>query len=174
MNPIATCSPHNFELVKSYGATAVFDYKSETAISDIRNHTRSSLKYVLDCVSEPETMQFCYKCLGRTGGKYTTLEPFPEFLHTRTKTVTPDWVLGLSILGKKISWPEPFAREENAEVREFGAAWFKTAQQLLDEGKIKTHPLRVEQGGLAGVTKGLDLLKKKLVSGQKIVYTLGN
>ena len=117
-------------------------------------------------------MQFCYACLGRSGGKYTALEPYPDFLHTRPKTVTPDWVLGPVVLGKKLGWPEPFNKEGDAAAREFAIEWFATAQQLLDEGKLRTHPLRVMSGGLENVTEGLDLLKKKQVSGQKLIYTV--
>ncbi|KAI9925936.1 Trans-enoyl reductase fsl5 [Aspergillus wentii] len=169
LNPIVTCSPRNFDLVRSYGAAAVFDYKQPSCTDDIRKHTRNSLKFVLDCIAEPETMQFCYKCLGRAGGKYTALEPYPEFLHDRPKTVTPDWVLGPTILGKKLGWPAPFAKEADAEQRKFGIEWFTTAQKLLDEGKLKPHPIRVMEGGFDGVFEGLDLLKKKTISGQKLV-----
>ncbi|EAW08949.1 zinc-binding alcohol dehydrogenase family protein [Aspergillus clavatus NRRL 1] len=170
LSPIATCSPSNFELVKSYGATAVFDYHQETCADDIRKFTRNSLKFVLDCISEPETMQFCYKCLGRSGGKYTALEPFPEFLHTRPKTVVPDWVLGPTLLGKKLSWPEPFGRPGgDQESRKFGFEWFGLVQELLNEGKLKTHPHRVVGDSLAGALDGLELLRNKKVSGQKLV-----
>ncbi|KAL4902784.1 hypothetical protein BDW74DRAFT_169356 [Aspergillus multicolor] len=169
LNPITTCSPHNFALVESYGATAVFDYRKETSADEIRKHTRNSLKYVLDCISEPETMQFCYKCLGRSGGKYTALEPYPEFLHTRPKTVVPDWVLGPTLLGKKLGWPEPFGRQGNREDREFGLEWFRLAQRLLDQGVLKTHPHRIVGENLGGVLSGLELLKAKKVSGEKLV-----
>lgn len=33
---VATCNPHNFELVKSYGADAVYDYHSASALNDIK------------------------------------------------------------------------------------------------------------------------------------------
>ncbi|KAI0169669.1 zinc-binding dehydrogenase family oxidoreductase [Hypoxylon sp. FL1284] len=172
LNPIATCSPSNFELVKSYGASAVFDYHLESCTADIKKHTRNSLKFVLDCISEPETMQFCYKCLGRAGGKYTALEPFPEFLHNRPKTVTPDWVLGPTLLGKTLSWPAPFGREGDPELRKFGFEWFATAQELLDQGKLKTHPLKIVGSSLDDTIPGLQLLKKKQVSGQKLICRL--
>jgi NADPH:quinone reductase-like Zn-dependent oxidoreductase len=172
LNPITVCSPHNFDLAKSYGATAVFDYKQPSCIEDIRKHTRNSLKYVLDCVSEPETMEFCYKCFGRTGGKYSALEPYPELFHTRPRTVVPDWVLGASVLGEEISWPEPFTRQQNEELRSFGVDWFITVQKLLDEGQLRPHPIKVVNGGLDGVREGLELLQKKKVSGQKLVCSL--
>lgn len=117
-------------------------------------------------------MEFCYKCLGRSGGKYTALEPYPDFLHTRTRTVTPDWVLGPSVLGEEIRWPEPFTREQNQEYREFGMDWFVTAQRLLDDGKLKTHPTKVIGGGFEGVPYGLQLLQEKQVSGQKLICSL--
>ncbi|KAF7719429.1 Zinc-type alcohol dehydrogenase [Penicillium ucsense] len=66
-NPITTCSPKNFELVRSFGATQVFDYHQDTVTDDIRVYTRKSLKNVLDC--------------------YTALEPYPDFLHTRPQTI---------------------------------------------------------------------------------------
>ena len=167
--PIATCSKKNFELVKSYGAEGVFDYSSPSCTAEIKAYTKNSLKYVLDCISEPETMQFCYACIGRAGGKYTGLEPFPKGLDNR-KTVKPDWVLGPTLLGKPIGWGSPFGREGSTETREFAVKWFKTAQQLLDEGKLKTHPLKVMPGGFKGVLEGMDLLRKKQISGQKLVY----
>jgi NADPH:quinone reductase-like Zn-dependent oxidoreductase len=157
--------------VKSYGAEAVFDYRSPTCAAEIRAYTKNSLKYVLDCISEPETMQFCYACIGRAGGKYTSLEPYAEFLHTRP-TVKPDWVLGPMILGKPIGWRPPFKRNGDAEVREFAVKWFKTAQRLLDEGKLKMHPVRLMPGGFQGVLDGMDLLRNKQISGEKLVYRL--
>jgi NADPH:quinone reductase-like Zn-dependent oxidoreductase len=171
MKPITTCSPRNFELAKSYGAEEVFDYRSPSCIADIKAYTKNSLKYVLDCVSEPETMQFCYACIGRAGGKYTALEPYPEFLHTRP-SVKPGWVLGPALPGKPIGWPPPFEREGNAQVRDFAVKWYGTAQKLLEEGKLKPHPLRIMPGGLQGVLDGMDMLRKKQVSGQKLVYNL--
>lgn len=169
LNPITTCSPSNFDLVKSYGASAAFNYRDEDCIEQIRKHTRSSLKYVLDCIAEPETMQFCFKCLGRTGGKYTALEPFPDFLHNRPKTVTADWVLGPRILGKTLGWPEPFGGEGDPENRKFGFEWFALVQELLDTGKLKTHPHKNVGDNLGATLKGLELLRKKQVSGQKLV-----
>ncbi len=166
------CSPANVPLVKSYGAGAVFDYHSPTCVADIRALTRNSLKYALDCVSEPETMQFCYQVLGRTGGKYTALEPFSKALHTRPRTVVPDWVLGFGILGQPITWPEPFTRSADEEMRQFGVDYFIMVQKLLDEGKIKPHPVRLLEGGLEGVKGGLELLRNKMVSGQKLVCNL--
>jgi NADPH:quinone reductase-like Zn-dependent oxidoreductase len=47
---IATCSPHNFDLVKSRGADEVFDYHDLGACAEnIRSSVGSSLKYAYVC-----------------------------------------------------------------------------------------------------------------------------
>lgn len=63
-------------------------------------------------------------------------------------------------------------REANAEMREFAKSWFTTVQELVDSGKIKTHPLKVMEGGLPAVLDGLQMLKDKKISGQKLVYNV--
>ncbi|TLD19583.1 hypothetical protein PspLS_09588 [Pyricularia sp. CBS 133598] len=169
---IGTCSPNNFDLVRSYGADVVFDYNSKACIDDIKSYTKNSLKFALDCISEVDTMTFCYTCLGRTGGKYTRLEPFPDILHTRKQTVTPDWVLGPTMHGKPINWPPPFERDADAEVREFAKEWFATAQRLLYNGKIRPHPVKVLEQGFGSIRDGLQMLEKKAISGKKLVVPL--
>lgn len=171
MTVITTCSPKNNDLVKSFGADATFDYNSPTCAAEIRKHTRNSLKYALDCISEVDTMTLCYDCLGRTGGKYTRLEPYPEVLHRRKNTVTPDWVLGPTMHGKPITWPPPFERDADDGVRDFARGWFATAQRLLDQGKLRPHPVRVLEGWGA-ILEGLDMLERKQVSGEKLVVRL--
>lgn len=139
-------------------------------MAQIKAQTNNSLKYALDCVSEPATMAFCYRCLGRTGGKLTTLEPPPKSLKSsRPKTTQVDWVLGPTLLGKTVGWPEPMTREADPAMREFAKLWYTTAQQLLDQGKLRSHPLRVMDGGLLAALDGLELLKNKQVSGQKLI-----
>lgn len=107
MRVVTTCSPQNFELVSALGADHVFDYNSESCLKDIKTLTRKSLRYAIDCVSEPETMELCYQCIGRLGGRFTALEPPPRHIQTRPRTVVVDWVLGPSLSGKPIGWPAP-------------------------------------------------------------------
>ncbi|KAK2738646.1 putative secondary metabolism biosynthetic enzyme [Myotisia sp. PD_48] len=168
LKPIATCSPKNFELVRSFGADAVFDYRSPSSVTDILAYTRKNLKYVLDCIAEHETTAFCYACIGRAGGKYTALEPTIDALHNRP-SVKPDWVFGPRLLGKPIGLPPPFESDADEDTHNFAMKWFQAAQQLLDEGKIKLHPLRQMPDGFGGVIAGVNLLGQKQISGEKLV-----
>ncbi|KAI0479858.1 GroES-like protein [Xylaria cf. heliscus] len=169
--PLATCSPHNFDLVRSYGAEEVWDYHdSQKCAAEIRAYTKNSLEFALDCHCEGGSMEFCYSAMGRAGGRYTTQEPYPESKHTR-KVIKPNWVLGISLLGKDIPWPQPYTVDGSQELRRFGREWFDCAQRLLDAGELRPHPLRLgDEMGFEGVLRGIQLIKAKSVSGQKLVY----
>lgn len=169
---VTTCSPHNFDLVRGYGAGTVFDYKAPDCASEIRKHTRNGLKYALDCISTMSSMQFCYQALGRSGGRYTALEPYPESISQTRKIVKANWILALQILGHKIAWPEPHRRPADPAVIEFGAAWTVTLNRLLEEGVIQLHPLMIRNGGLAKVLEGIDDVRSKRISAKKVVYSL--
>ncbi|KAF1848284.1 putative enoyl reductase [Cucurbitaria berberidis CBS 394.84] len=169
--PIATCSPRNFELVRSYGAAECFDYREKDCAQKIREFTKSNLRYTLDCITTVESTAFCFAAMGRGGGKYVSLDPFASHAATR-KTVKTDWVLGPSIFGDGSTWPAPYGRPPSAEVREFGQRLWAVAQQLVDEGKLKHHPLRVLEGGLETVLDGMDLVKSGTLSGEKVVVRL--
>jgi hypothetical protein len=75
-------------------------------------------------------------------------------------------------MGKPIGWPTPLRRDADPSLREFAKVWFATAQHLLDQGRLRPYPLRRMSGGLDGVLDGLSVLRKKQVSGQKLVYSL--
>ncbi|KAI0835712.1 GroES-like protein [Hypoxylon sp. FL0890] len=171
--PITTCSPRNFSLVKSYGAETVFDYNDPNSAEEIRKHTKNALDYALDCFCGGNSMQYCYKAIGRAGGRYTTLEPYPEG-HATRKRVKPEYILGPALLGRRIGWKEPYTIEANPELRIFGRNWFQCVQRLLDSGEIRPHPVKLhDRVGFDGILEGIELLRKKSVSGEKLVYRVG-
>ncbi|RAK95567.1 zinc-binding alcohol dehydrogenase family protein [Aspergillus ibericus CBS 121593] len=169
---LATCSPTNFDLVRSYGADFVFDYTSPTAAADIRSHTRNSLHLALDCITTPDTTQLCYAAMGRTGGRYVALDPYSDSVTATRKIVHPGWVFGLEPLGEKIAWGGVHKREANAEAREFLEVWSETMRGLVEGGKVRFHPVVVREGGLRGALEGLEEIRKKRVRGGKLVYSL--
>lgn len=61
--------------------------------------------------------------------------------------------------------------EAKPETYEFTRKFYKdVVQGLWDEGKIKAHPQRVGGDGLIGVLSGMQAMKQKKVSGEKLVY----
>ncbi|KAF2687518.1 GroES-like protein [Lentithecium fluviatile CBS 122367] len=170
LRPITTCSPKNFNLVKSYGAEEAYDYRSPTCAADIRKATKNGLKFALDCISTRESIAICYGAIGRAGGRYTALDPYWEATATTRNTIKANWTLGISMLGKDIAWPSPYGRPGSREDRQFGAEWAGVLQRLLEKGQIRPHPLKVKENATwEDVLKGLDEIKSGM-SGQKLVF----
>lgn len=119
-----------------------------------------------------ESTALCFAALGRAGGKYVSLDPFAPHVATRA-TVKTDWVLGPDILGKGSTWPAPYGRPPNKEDGVYGEKLWAVAQQLIDKGQLKHHPVRVLEGGLEQVLVGMEMVRRKKFKGEKCVVRLG-
>jgi len=53
---------------------------------------------------------------------------------------------------------------------EFTAMFWRLTENLVKEGKIKPHPIRVGGEGLVGVFDGMQQMREGKVSGVKLVY----
>lgn len=171
--PIATCSPANYALARRYGAEEVFDYKSPTCAADIRAYTGNELAFALDCVTQADTTQMCYQAIGRAGGRYVSLEPFRDTVaQTRPHTVEPSWVMALAIFGLEVALDGEYGRAPNAENRKVGVKAFAAAQALMNRNQLHAHPVKAMSGGWQGVVKGVDIIRNRAQSGQKLVYSV--
>lgn len=168
--PIATCSPRNFDLVRDRGASAVFDYSAPDVAADIKAHTSGRLRYVLDCISTPESAAVCYGAIQRPGGRYASLELVPAELLARRRAVRAGFVLAAEAFGEDIELGyEGYDRPASGEKHGLAVRSLGVLQGLLDSGRLRAHPVEVLEGGLQGVAGGLDLLAAKGVSGKKLV-----
>ncbi|KAJ5084946.1 Polyketide synthase enoylreductase [Penicillium alfredii] len=168
---VTTCSPHNFELVRSYGADLVFDYSSPTCAEDIRAATKNALRYVLDPFGEAKTLRLCQAAVGRTGGWYCALEQYQENFCSR-KTVKHELVMGGAISGRGVELPEPYGIPPRPEIGVWARPWYRTIQRLIDEGRLKPCPREILSGGFEGILKGLEVLRNGKVSGKKLIVPL--
>lgn len=53
---------------------------------------------------------------------------------------------------------------------EFAKTFFALTEQLLHDGKLKTHPETIGTKGLEGALQGMQDMKNDKVSGTKLVY----
>lgn len=171
-DPIVTCSPRNFELCRSRGASAAFDYTSPDVVGNIQAHTRGLLKYALDCISDAQSVDICYQAIQRPGGKYVSLELVRDELLQKRRAVKAAFVLAPEVYGEEIRLGKGYGRPANPNNRTMAMRLFTSFQRLIDEQKIVPHPSRALDGGLDGIVAGLDLLKSGSVSGEKLVFTI--
>ncbi|RDL33255.1 Alcohol dehydrogenase superfamily, zinc-type [Venustampulla echinocandica] len=170
--PIATCSSRNFALAAKYGAERVFDYNDPNCAQDIKAYTRNSLSYVLDPFTDTQSIALGYKAIGRAGGRYACLEMYPDYLLER-KSIRVGFVMGPALLGHRLELGYGYERDANAEMRAFGIKWYSFLQKLLDEGQLRPHPTRILEGlWYEAVLEGIDMLKSKAVSGQKLIVMI--
>ncbi|GLA31617.1 hypothetical protein AnigIFM63604_001100 [Aspergillus niger] len=166
---LTTCSPKNFDLVRQYGADAVFDYRDPRCAQLIREHTNNTLSIVCDTVSTQDSVRICEKAISDEGGQYHSLLP-AEISRPNVKST---FVNCCTALG------EPFEYGSDCMVIpvmpaefEFAQRWADLVTTLWSQGRIRTLVVEKRDGGLRKVLDGLEDLKSGAVSGRKLVYTL--
>lgn len=164
---MTTCSPHNFDFVKSLGAEKAFDYSASDCGQQIRSYTSDKLTHAFDCISEGKSPQICSDAISSTGGKISYLLP----AETPRKDVESARTLAYTITGEAFTFG-PADIPAAPQDFEFGKTFWEMSTGLFAEGKVKVHRPEVRKGGLKGVFDGLNDLKEGKVSGVKLVYTL--
>lgn len=96
---IATASPKNFDLLKSLGADAVYNYADSETPSKVAEDY-PSLARGLDCVSEKGTTALLAKSFAGKKGKIITILPVKdEALAKELPEVHHDFILVHTVLG---------------------------------------------------------------------------
>lgn len=57
---------------------------------------------------------------------------------------------------------------------ELGKKFVAFSEKLLEEGVVKGHPVKMLEGGLEGISGGMEELKSGRVSGVKLVARVGD
>lgn len=153
---LTTCSPSNFELMRSLGAEHVFDYHDEDgSIEQIRAAAGGQLKLTLNCFGAGDSQRFCGEALS-DGGACASVAPWE--LPQKDKNLTSLFVQGQKVLG------EPFkfmGRVFPAEPEVFSEwkRFIPVCEGLIRQGKLKLSPTTVI-GNLQDVKGALDSLRK--------------
>jgi len=162
---VTVASKRNWDLAKSLGASAVFDYNDPDVVSHILKWTADEgvgpLKEGLDTISENGSIEKCVAILG-DGGRLITLLDSPKDLDT--KDVDVHRIIIYSALKPK-----------NTEDFKQMAEWNGTIlPKFLETGKLSggVVPLKIFTGGLEDLPEAIDFVRKGKNSGQKVVVTL--
>ncbi|KAK6065876.1 zinc-binding dehydrogenase [Seiridium cupressi] len=100
-NLITTCSPRNLDLVRSRGATTVFDYAASDVAEHIKARTGGRLKYTLDCISDTQSVGVCYASIQRPGGRYVSLEMISDELLATRRAIHLSFILAAEAGGEE-------------------------------------------------------------------------
>jgi NADPH:quinone reductase-like Zn-dependent oxidoreductase len=77
--PVVTvCSPRNFDLCKSLGATHVFDYNDEDVVEKIQS-VAPNIAHVFDCIGSQSSSTIASKAVVETGGVLCSVRPGKQF-----------------------------------------------------------------------------------------------
>lgn len=163
----AAASPAHHARLRELGATSVVDYRSPTVVEELVGAAERAgveITLAVDAVSSEQTMKTSAEVLSRFAtattttekkGKLATVAPWPQGLTVPGDgSVEVEWVQGGKIWGD---------RKDLAELlfNRLLAGW-------LERGEFVPGKAKVLEGGLGGLQKGLEVLKKG-VSGEKLV-----
>ncbi|KAI0705987.1 GroES-like protein [Cerioporus squamosus] len=152
---IATASPQHSDFLKGLGASHVVDRNlpSETLQEEVTRLGDGPYDLVYDAVSLPDTMPIGY-ALTAPDGDFVVVSP----------------PVGLGEEGgpkKKVHMARGLLALAGNEA--VGAELLSALPTLLETGDVKPNRTEILSGGLSGIVGGLERLKKKQVSGTKLV-----
>ncbi|THU85534.1 GroES-like protein [Dendrothele bispora CBS 962.96] len=151
---IAYASAHQFQFLKSLGATEFIDRK-QVSFSElgaaVKKITSKPVKVVYDAYSDPESEQAGYDLLADGG----------------SIVVTTGDQIKKKVDGKNVI--AVFGNVQPKQNREFGREMYKRLTQLLEDETIVPNRPEEVPNGLAGIPDGLEKLKNNQVSGVKLI-----
>lgn len=172
---VTTCSPRNFDLVKSYGATAAYDYNAKDVVETIKRDY-PKITRAFDGISIPSSTKLCSQLVQPSGGKICVL------LDTRKAGKAPgvqiDWIMSYTMFGHAFAWLKPLGPllglswPAVPEDREALARFYALLPQITD--RLKPIPTTPVEGGFEGLKVAMQMLEEKKVSGGKLTVKLSD
>jgi NADPH:quinone reductase-like Zn-dependent oxidoreductase len=167
---VTTASPHSTDLVKSYGADAVFDYHDPGVAAAITKQY-PDISIAVDCFSKGQSFRISDEVLKNSKGKLITLlqPPKPKY-----PGIQHELILAYTLLGRPFQWLPPVGPKWPAipDDRKALARFYAGLPQLVSDKKLRAPPIFLEEGGWNGILTGLDKLRAGKVSGGKMVVKL--
>jgi NADPH:quinone reductase-like Zn-dependent oxidoreductase len=172
---ITTCSPHNFDYVKSLGADLIVDYSLPDVGKKIREYTKNTLFYAYDTIGEKSSPQICADALSTEKQLDGKKPQYCVILRAELprNDVDHHYTFGSTAIGEAFEKAGGKFDGSKEDFEHSKIVWAK-AEKLLEERKFKPHRYEIRPGGLDSILSGLEDLKNSKVSGVKIVYRIYN
>jgi NADPH:quinone reductase-like Zn-dependent oxidoreductase len=167
---VTTCSTRSNDLVKGYGADAVYDYRDpKTLEAIIAAYPRLELAF--DGFSEGKSTKFCCQAVAQNKGTVVSLNPMAK---PTSKEVTFHPILMYTLFGREFGLLQPIGPKFAAspEDRAGLAKFYALLPGLIESGSLKPPPIQEQGTGFDKIAPGLDLLRQGKVPGRKLVVRL--
>ncbi|KAL4944148.1 hypothetical protein BDV06DRAFT_188195 [Aspergillus oleicola] len=166
---VTTCSPKHFDLVKSYGARHVFDYKDEEVIAKIKKAV-PNLAHTFDTIGNSTSSATVSHALHDGVGRLCTVRPGKAHTENVTSGTTVTDVLVWTSFLKDHAYGD-FKWPASKEDHELSSELFEKLPEWLEKGIVKpSHPKLLR--GLQSVPEGFQEYRDGKISAYKIVYEL--
>jgi len=159
---IGTAGSSN-KIAKDAGVDVVIDYRGKST-GDLVNLIKDAakgktLEHSFDAISESESFSLCCSVLPPQATSKATfvLPTIPKDLDSKGVTITVTTV-----------------HTAHSEDAEFSERYYTFIADWMNEGSFKGNKVKIVPQGLNGVHSGLELLKNKLVNGEKLVYKISD
>ncbi|EJD36073.1 GroES-like protein [Auricularia subglabra TFB-10046 SS5] len=169
---VATASPRNWDMLRSLGADAVFDYRSPTVAEDIRAATGGTLAYGALCEIDgtADELRKPAIALRDAGGALSAITLFEIPDLGLDKPVKIDLCLGYTLMGQPLVTPlELPAFPDHYEIA--CKRLIPLIQSLLEQKKIELVPVRI-YGGLESTQAALTELREGKAIGERLVISV--
>ncbi|RAL17652.1 zinc-binding alcohol dehydrogenase family protein [Aspergillus homomorphus CBS 101889] len=164
-----TCSPRHADLVRSYGAQHVFDYKDDKVIEKIQA-VASTLSYAFDTIGNATSSPTSSRTFYNGNGTLCTVRPGKTNTEDVTSGTRVTDVLVWTSFIKDHTYGEfkwPASKDDHA----LAAELFAKLSSWLEEGALKPSTPRILHG-LDAVPQGFQEYRDGKISAYKIVYAL--
>jgi len=167
---ITTCSPHSNDLVKSYGADEIYNYRDKSSVQKIKT-AHPDLAIAFDGFGGEGSNEFCCNVVANKNGKVVSLDPMAK---STVKGVTLETMIMYTVFGRAFQLVPPIGPKfpVKTEDRAGLARFYSMLPKLVEEQKLTAPPIKLMGTGFDKIEEGLELLKSRKVSGQKLVLEL--
>ncbi|WVQ98678.1 hypothetical protein IAU59_005809 [Kwoniella sp. CBS 9459] len=176
---LAVCSPHSFDLVRSYGADEVVSYHDkDAAVAKAKEVTGGGVEKAFDTISSGDSWKITAAMMGEKGKRLNLILPPPK--EEDQKKFAPgiemEWTLMYTLHGREFDFtprgPKQFIIPAKPDDAVFGAKVYERTPEFFEKYNVKPNPVDLRTGGLDDVSDGLKFMKEGKVSGKKLVYKL--
>ncbi|KAF4457543.1 Zinc-type alcohol dehydrogenase-like protein C2E1P3.01 [Fusarium austroafricanum] len=167
---ITTCSPRNFDVLRSLGATHVFDYSDSDVVKSIKD-VAPSLRCVFDTIGTKTSSVTASQAIDENGGTLTTTRPDKSFTENVTKQTKVTPVLVWTAFNIFIQYKEA-QFQASEDDHKLGVEFNEKLPGWIEEGKIKPNKPKDLPAGLNAAVKGFQEHRDGKISGYKLVYEL--